>query len=267
MKKIILSIIITIFSFSFVNAENSKNNFDLKIENTKNELKNTKYFKIIPELDNLINILKSNTLEIYLLKISKIENKIKNNDKKNIIEYIKLKINEELLLRENFLKNMDLSKEITNLDIDKIIKNNNINKIFIQESWGWCAEECLHKNYIFLDKYLISYDEYQFSYERKYSKREKIQIKWINWDLEKVLSNINYKKIKKIRLPKYCDACSDGIDTDIFIDYNWNNLNIDYDAIYYEFPEKINNLKIDLDTKNEIISILNFIRNNSNIYK
>jgi hypothetical protein len=130
-----------------------------------------------------------------------------------------------------------------------------------------CAEECIHRNYIFLDKYVISYNEYQFSYERKYSERTNIKINWLKWNLEKLLNNINYKEINKIKLPEECEACLDWIDTDIIINYNWNRLFIDYDAIYYDFPEEINNLNIDSNIKNEIISIIDFIKKNCNIYK
>jgi hypothetical protein len=90
---------------------------------------------MIPEIDEIINLLENNKLNFYLLKIDKLNKDPKKIRKKQkIINYIELKIKQELLNREKYFKNLDLSKNITSKDIDEIIKNSNINKIFIKES-------------------------------------------------------------------------------------------------------------------------------------
>ncbi len=110
-----------------------------------------------------------------------------------------------------------------------IIENDLENKIIMSTWWGECNWPCWEDKYIFTKDIIITYlswQDWDFYYETPMDK-----VKW-----QKLISSFDWDSFKSVKLPNHCKSCFDARDTWLTIFYKWHKINIDYDALFWQYP-------------------------------
>ena len=106
----------------------------------------------------------------------------------------------------------------------------NTNKIIMIKKWWYCYHYCIDEKYIIANDFIFFYDKKNILNTR---------IKLLKWNLDFLLKDIFFDKIKNTKLLEYDSFSLDWTDIDLYIYYNWKKVFIDYDTIEYELENKI----------------------------